>query len=230
MTVTQTSTAGTTQTAATTASDSARNKLSGSYDNFLKMLTTQLQYQDPMQPMDSAQFTNQLVMYSQVEQQISQTEKLSQLISLQKTNQTQTSLSFIGMDVEVEGKEFTLDGKPVDFSYTLDEDADNAKLRILDSSGKVVQTLKATTKSGRHELTWDGKTSEGTVAKKGEYSIDIVATVGKDKDPVSTSTSVFGRISGIETENGETKLLMGEVPVKMENVISAHKPTTAIAA
>src|SRR3954452_2810695 len=116
----KTSSSSTSDTTATTKT--ASNKLSQDYTTFLKLLTTQLQNQDPMSPMDSSQFTNQLVQYSQVEQQIGQNDKLEKLVKMQSNNQTQASLGFIGLDVEATGSAFTYDGSsPAKMSYTLPE-------------------------------------------------------------------------------------------------------------
>ncbi|WP_207476489.1 flagellar hook assembly protein FlgD [Arenibaculum pallidiluteum] len=211
-----------TQTTKTTAD---RGKLSETYDNFLKLLTTQLQNQDPLSPMDSAQFTNQLVLYSQVEQQIGQNEKLEKLINMQNVSQTQASLGFIGMDVEASGNEVSYDGKPVKFEYVLPESATQAKIQILDASGRTVQVVDAKKVPGTHEFTWDGKNKNGLEVEKGPYTMHVVAVDGAN-EPIKATTTVFGRISGIETnEKGETLLMMGSVRLGIEQIRSAVKPT-----
>jgi flagellar basal-body rod modification protein FlgD len=215
-------------TATASKADTARTKLSQDYNTFLKLLTTQLQNQDPMSPMDSAQFTNQLVQYSQVEQQIGQNDKLEKLVNLQTSNQTQASLGFIGLDVEATGSAFTYDGSPAKMSYTLPEASTSTTIQIKNDKGVIVRTMDGGRTTGRQEVTWDGKKTDGTAAPAGDYSLSVVAPNAAGKLVTATS-SVFGRVSGIEAGNGNTTLMMGNTPVKMENVISAKLPTAAAA-
>ncbi|HSK38325.1 MAG TPA: flagellar hook assembly protein FlgD [Arenibaculum sp.] len=220
-------TAAADQTAAG-ATQLSRAKLSDSYDNFLKLLTTQLQYQDPLQPMDSAEFTNQLVLYSQVEQQISQNEKLDQLLATQNASQARAALGFIGLDVEMDVLEFVYDEEPVQFAYHMPEDvADGAKVTIKDAeTGKVLAVADAETKMGSHEFTWDGKNKEGEYVRAGTYRIEVSAT-DADEAVLSIPTTTFGKVSGIETEKGETFLIILGQRVPIEHVRSAHTPKTA---
>lgn len=213
----------TAQAEATSKTQLARGKLSETYDNFLKLLTTQLQYQDPLAPMDSAQFTNQLVLYSQVEQQIGQNEKLEKLLTMQNASQTQASLGFIGLDVEVDGDVFDHEGDPVRMSYDVAAQAAKAKIQILDEKGNVVQEVDAKKTAGTHEFTWDGKTKNGTEAPDGLYRVRVSAFDAAG-EPIETGTTLYGRVTGIESGNGQTTLLMGDVRVKMEQVRSATDP------
>jgi flagellar basal-body rod modification protein FlgD len=219
---TSSSSTSTTSTAASSA------KLTQSYDSFLKLLTTQLQNQDPLSPMESNEFTNQLVQFSQVEQQISQNTKLDKLVSLQNNNQTQASLGFIGLDVEATDNAFSYDGNPVKMSYTLPETSTSTKIQIKNEKGVTVQTLDGVRSTSRQELSWDGKKSDGTAAPAGDYTMTVMAPKA-DSKLMTATTTVFGRVSGIESGNGTTNLMMGNTPVKMENVISAQMPTAAAA-
>jgi flagellar basal-body rod modification protein FlgD len=218
------STSATGSSSTSTAASSA--KLTQSYDSFLKLLTTQLQNQDPMSPMESSEFTNQLVQFSQVEQQISQNSKLDKLVSLQNNNQTQASLGFIGLDVEATGNAFTYDGKPVKMSYTLPEASTSTRIQIKNEKGVTIQTLDGARTTSRQEVTWDGKKADGSVAEPGSYSMTVIAPKA-DSKLMTAKTTVFGRVSGIEAGNGVTTLMMGKVPVKMEDVVNAQLPAAA---
>lgn len=220
-------TAATDQTAAS-STQLARTKLSDSYDNFLKLLTSQLQYQDPLQPMDSAEFTNQLVLYSQVEQQISQNEKLDQLLATQNASQARAALGFIGLDVETVVQDFEYDEGSVEFAYHMpDGVADGATLVIKDAAtGKVVASADAETKQGSHEFTWDGKNKEGDHVRAGTYRLEVSAT-GTDEEALMIPTTTFGKVSGIETDGGETYLIILGQRVPIDQVRSAHQPKAA---
>lgn len=212
-----------------TTNQTARNRLSDTYDNFLTLLTTQLQYQDPMQPMDSAQFTNQLVLYSQVEQQISQNEKLDTMILQQGASHALTSLGFIGLEAEMDVKEFKYDGEPLSFNYILPDDAaEGAKLRITDATGKLIATADAETKEGRHEFVWNGKNKEGENVRPGTYNIEVSAT-GLDKEALKVPTTMYGEVSGIEAVGGDTFLIIGDQKIPVYQVRSAREPIVASA-
>ncbi|WP_158047154.1 flagellar hook assembly protein FlgD [Skermanella pratensis] len=221
-------TAAQTTAAATTKTEASRAKLTQDYDSFLKLLTTQMQNQDPLSPMESTEFTNQLVQFSQVEQQISQNDKLEKLLTMQTNNQTQASLGFIGLDVEASGNAFTFDGSTARMSYTLPETSTSTAIQIKNEKGVVVRTLDGSRSASRQELTWDGKRNDGSAAPAGNYTLSVVAP-NADGKLLTAKTSVYGRVSGIESGNGNTTLLMGNVPIRMEDVVSARQPTAAAA-
>jgi flagellar basal-body rod modification protein FlgD len=218
----------TTGSSSTTSTAASSAKLTQDYNSFLKLLTTQMQNQDPLSPMESTEFTNQLVQFSQVEQQISQNTKLDKLVSLQNNNQTQASLGFIGLDVEATGNAFSYDGTPAKMSYTLPEASTSTTIQIKNEKGVIVRTLDGVRSTSRQELTWDGKKSDGSAAPAGSYTMSVVASKS-DSKLMNATTTVFGRVSGIEAGNGTTTLMMGKVPVKMENVITAQQPAAAAA-
>jgi flagellar basal-body rod modification protein FlgD len=224
-----TTTAKTTGSSSTTSTAASSAKLTQDYNSFLKLLTTQMQNQDPLSPMESTEFTNQLVQFSQVEQQISQNTKLDKLVSLQNNNQTQASLGFIGLDVEATGSAFTYDGSTqAKMSYTLPETPTSTTIQIKNEKGVVVRSMEGVRSTSRQELTWDGKKSDGSAAPEGSYTFSVVAPKA-DSKVMTAKTSVFGRVSGIEAGNGDTTLMMGNTPVKMENVITAKLPTAVAA-
>src|ERR1700674_4361525 len=109
-------------TAAATASTQAHQTLSSNYDTFLKLLTAQLKNQDPLSPMDSNQFTQQLVMYSQVEQQISTNDNLSSLIALTKSAAGSNAVSYLGRTALTQGGDTSLSDGSADWRYTMPSD------------------------------------------------------------------------------------------------------------
>lgn len=197
-------------------------KLSQDFDDFLVLLTTQLQNQDPLSPMDSTEFTNQLVGFSQVEQQINSNQKLEQLLGLQLASASTVSLGYVGMDVNFIGNETYFDGthEPEIF-YVLDETAAQSTIRITNSSGETVRTLNAEGNAGQHNITWDGKDDNGTTVPEGEYRI-IVDALDSDGNAINTSTAVPGYVQGIEAKNGVTYLrLQGDTLISVNAVLSA---------
>src|SRR5262249_39509482 len=94
----------TTASSSTVSGAISRNTLAGNFDSFLQLLTTQLKNQNPLDPLDTNQFTQQLVQFAQVEQQMKQNQQLETLISIQKSTQANTALAFVGSTVAVDGQ------------------------------------------------------------------------------------------------------------------------------
>lgn len=184
----------------TTTSEAAnsRTRLSDNYDTFLVLLTSQLQNQDPLAPMDSTQFTQQLVQFSQVEQQIRTNEQLEGLVGQYQTASAGAALSYLGKDAIIEANETYLAGGSANWAYRLPSTADEMTIKVKDASGRVVyQTTSASRTSGEHLFSWDGTKSDGTTATDGVYQISIEA---KDQDgaAITPTISVRETIMGVD--------------------------------
>lgn len=202
-----------------------KTELTGNFDMFLRLLTTQLKNQDPLQPMDSSEFTNQLVMYSQVEQQIKSNEQLASLVSLQGNLQLQSALTYVGMDVRYQGDIFNYAGSgDYTFDYALPSDAKTTKINILNEAGEIVFTANGElTGKKLHTFKWDGKTSEGLVAPAGEYTIKVGANDAEGK-PLEADIAVWGQVTGMETTvEGEILLNLNKIPVSLTNILAARQ-------
>jgi len=193
---------------ASSINQSASAQLSQNYTTFLQMLTTQLKNQDPTAPMDSTQFTQQLVMYSQVEQQINTNNYLSQLVGASTTGQANAALGYIGMQVDAPGSSFSYSGQPVDLGYALPSNAAAAAVTITDGKGNVVWSQKANTVSN------------------GTYSIALVA---KDSSgtTINGTTSVPGIVQGVQTTDGTVYLTVNGNKVPESSITNAEKPTAS---
>lgn len=190
-----------------TASSQSATKLNQDFDQFLALLTTQLQNQDPLSPMDSSEFTNQLVQFSSVEQQIKSNQYLENLLQMQTLNLTALGLSFIGKDIETEGKNFNADGtKPVNLSYVLPQAAASGTVSILDKDGNVVYSQPIETAEGLHSFTWDGKDQNGMPVAPGKYELRIGALTATNTS-INVTTYVPGHVSGLESADDGTLLL-----------------------
>ncbi len=222
----------TTVTAASIAQDmqttsSSSNKLSQDFDDFLNLLTTQLQNQDPLSPMDSTEFTNQLVSFSQVEQQINMNGKLEDMLSLQLSGMSTVALAYVGMDVNFVGNVSHYNGTdPIEIDYVLSSNATKSNLRIVDADGITVRTVEAGKTSGLHSFEWDGKDDYGQTLPVGNYTVNV-DSLDADGAAIKVSTSVPARVTGIASENGIIQLLLeGDRIIPVGSVISAEKATT----
>jgi flagellar basal-body rod modification protein FlgD len=206
------------QTNATVAS------LAEDFTQFLTLLTTQLQNQDPLNPMETNEFTDQLVQFSQVEQQINSNQKLDSLVQLQLSNAFGLSLGYVGLDINYLSSEFNFDGaSPVSVNYALEDSASESRIFVLDEAGDVVFSTEAEKEAGAHEFVWDGTSDGGELVPPGTYNIRVDA-VDFSGDAIESSTVVSGKVQGVETQNGQIFLIVGERAVPLANVLKAREP------
>lgn len=211
------------EAAAVTAASGDTESLMGNYDTFLKILTTQIKNQDPTEPMDASKFTDQLVQYSAVEQQINTNAKLDLMLQNQNSNGITPLMSYVGQYAEVataEDKMVIQGGKGL-MAYNLPVNTSNVAISIQDATGNVIGTIQGSADTGLNRVAWDGKLSNGQQAPDGVYKYVLTA---KDSagDPVTVEdVRVIGQVTGIETDaNGEISLKIGDLFVDDKAVMS----------
>ena len=217
-----------TNTAATSNATSSLNKLSNDLDSFLLILTTQLQNQDPLSPMDSSEFTNQLVQFANVEQAIQQSGYLEDLLNFQKSNEVIGAVSYVGKTVEVDHNVFEKTANSgATLKYSLPDGVKNASLMILNDKDEVVGVAQIKTDKGEGVYEWDGLNSENAQLPAGAYSFQVNA-VDDDGNAIldGITYAVTGKVTGVEYGDGKTILQMGSVQVDLSKV-KAVKETPA---
>ena len=207
-----------------TASDTA--SLSNNYNNFLLLLTKQLQNQDPLSPMDTAQFTQQLVSFASVEQQIKSNANLDKLISLQNATNTYGAVNFIGNVVAVDSDKVALQNKQAFFDYSIDHQAGKALLKILDKNGQTVMIKEADKTVGTHKAVWDGTDFFGNQLPDGQYSVAVSYEDTSGKSYTSKITS-YGLVDSAEVSDGQVLLHVGDVAFPLDKVLKITKPSQA---
>jgi flagellar basal-body rod modification protein FlgD len=190
--------------AAPAAASSAAPALAGNFNDFLKLLTTQLQHQDPTSPLDPNQFTQELVQFASVEQQINTNTSLSTMISLQQTQQAASALTFLGATVAVSGKTAELANGTANWSYSVNQPA-TANISISNASGQVVYTTSQSVQPGAQTFTWNGVDRQGTTWPSGAYTISVSA-VGANNQNVPVTTGVQGVVSGVDVSKSPPTL------------------------
>lgn len=208
---------------------SAKTQLATNFDNFLKLLTTQLSNQDPLSPLDATQFTTQLAQFSMVEQQINTNERLSQLVGAQGVNQGSYSVAFLGKMVEAQGSTSELKNGSAEWSYLLQSGSSSTQIQILDETGQAVRTIPGEQAAGLHKFAWDGKDNDGVQLPEGAYTIQVSA-VQADGSPVNVVTSAVSQVTGISFSNGEVQLHTLVGTVALGDIISVREPTAAASA
>jgi flagellar basal-body rod modification protein FlgD len=204
--------------AATSAtSTDAMKKLSGNFSTFLTLLTTQLKNQDPTSPMDSNAFTQQLVMYSQVEQQIDTNSNLKTLIGQGTSNAAAVTTGYLGKKVSILNGNAALTNGAATWTYNLEAAAATNQISITDSKGKLVYTGTGETGAGNHSFSWNGKDNNGNQLADGAYTLNVAATGGAG-GTVTSSVASAGVVSQIDMTGSAPKLVIGSMEVNLSDV------------
>ncbi len=204
----------------------ASQSLANNFDNFLTLLTTQLQNQDPLQPLDSNDFTQQLVSFSGVEQAIATNKNLESLIAMQTQSQAANIVNYLGTEVMASNNVATLaDGKAT-WNYVLSQDAAATNINIVDGNGKVVFTGPGNREAGSHDFVWNGKDNASNSLPDGVYGIEVSAK-NANGSSISTETFTLGLVEGIETIDGTNFLIVDGIRVSPADIIRVAKPTPA---
>ncbi|MBN8531068.1 MAG: hypothetical protein J0L97_04310 [Alphaproteobacteria bacterium] len=201
-----------------TAAQQAATNLADQKDVFLKLLTTQLKNQDPSQPMDTNQFTQQLVMFSQTEQTVQMNANLEKLLAQNAVSSSTAAANLIGKRIRSESNAIQYDGtNPVDFSYELPAAAETVTVAVTTASGRAIFTANGVKESGMHNVRWLGNKDDGSTAEAGPYQISIVA---KDRtgQPLEVKTYTDGAVQSVAIVDGKVTLQVNGKDVAFENV------------
>lgn len=207
MTVSPTSSVGTASAAGSATSLVGQQEIASNFQEFLQLLTTQLQNQDPLSPLDTNQFTQQLVAFASVEQQLKTNTDLDQLVTLNKTSQATAALSFVGKQVTADGSTTQLKNGVAVWNITSPKPA-AASISILDQNGNTVWTGQQTLDTGAQSYSWNGSSSTGTIAPDGLYTIQITAQ-DASAQPVTVSTQYTGTVTGVDLSGSQPLLQVG---------------------
>ncbi len=205
--------------AATSGTDVAKN-----FDQFLQLLTTQLKNQNPLDPLDTNQFTQQLVQFAQVEQQINMNQSLSALLALQTATQASAALGFLGSTVVVNGDTAALTGGKATWSFSTDRPA-TATINIKNAAGEVVFSDTRTVSAGSQEYTWNGRGSNGLALPDGNYTISVTAKDATGQT-VAVATEVQGVVDGVDLSQNPPVLQVGSRSFTLDKVKQVHRKSS----
>lgn len=203
----------------TVPAPTAKAVIGADFNMFLKLLTTQMQNQDPLSPMDSTQYTQQLAQYSQVEQTVQQTSTLKEILARLSTQDMSQAAGFIGKDAVFSSAVSGLGAQPARWNYTTSRPIASGTATITNASGAAVFTRALSGADASGSIGWDGTLADGTRAPNGAYSLAIkgVDAAGAPMAAVINST---GTVSDVSARNGTLSLGVNGVPMKIDTLLS----------
>ncbi len=179
-------------------------------EEFLKLLITQLQNQDPLNPMDDKEFVAQLAQFSSLEQLTNISEEVK-AIKESSTQDLAGAVGFIGKEIKASGDQVSKNGEHVStLYYSMDEPAVRMFFNIFDSQGNIVRTVEMPARqAGEYEFNWDGKDYSGAEVPDGNYKISMAAE-GVHGQPVMIDTQVSGKVTGVQNIDGISYLRLSD--------------------
>lgn len=207
-----------------TTGSSTRASIAQNFDSFLSLLTTQLKNQSPLDPLDTNQFTQQLVQFAGVEQQLKTNESLTALLSSSRSSMVTSALGFVGTTVTADGSTTRLSDGKAEWRLQVPRSATSAALTVTDKYGGVVFTETRALAAGDQPYVWRGRTSTGAVAADGDYKLTIAARDASGQT-VAVRTEIAGAVTGVDVSGSEPVLSIGSVnvPVSMVKTIQTAK-------
>lgn len=208
----------------TSQAGQAAKGLADNFETFLTLLTTQLKNQDPLEPLDSNEFTSQLVQFTSVEQSIATNKHLESLVALSQTNAANAAVSYLGKEVTAEGISSRLEEGSAKWSYNLPLSSAQTTLTVTDVLGRPVFTTSGETSDGDHAFVWDGNDADGYPLPNGTYNLKVRAldTLGNE---ITTKTEVTGKVRSVSFDDGIPVLDIDGVKVGLSNVQTIIEPT-----
>ena len=201
------------------ASVIAGRDLAENFDNFLMLLITQLRNQDPLSPMDTNEFTSQIVRFAGVEQAIATNSNLEQLIALQRANQAAGLIGYLGQRIEANGNTTALADGRAEWNYALPGAANQVTLLVTNEAGRAIYSTTGATEAGAHQFVWSGLDDAGNPMPEGQYTLAVTATDPEGNSMTATMTTV-GTVTGIETAGDGPVLFVGKSGVPLGEVLA----------
>lgn len=202
----------------------SKKSIAQNFDTFLNLLTTQLKNQNPLDPLDTNQFTQQLVQFTGVEQQLKTNDFLKSLMLSSQTSMASQAVSFVGKEVTASTAQAQLQGGKASWLFDVAADAPKATITVKDQDGNTVLTKQTALKQGQTRFDWDGVTSTGNQLSSGTYQITVDAR-DANNNYVKTTTQATGLVTSVDFSGAEPYLLIGDQRVALSAVQTVQTPT-----
>ena len=202
-----------------TKSAASSAKLAGDMETFLTLLTAQMKNQDPMDPMKSGEFTQQLVAFSGVEQQIQANQNLEQLSRQLAQNSMNSAAAYLGKTAVVQHEVSTLHATGANWEYRNDIAASRIDLNVRDMDDKLIFTRPGESGLGMQKFHWDGLDMNGNPVPEGPYRLEIDAE-NTERKPIEVTSFIKDVITSIDTQGAEPIYTVGSVPVGARGILA----------
>jgi flagellar basal-body rod modification protein FlgD len=200
----------------TAAAPSDTQSLADNFQTFLTLLTTQLRNQSPLDPLDTNQFTQQLVQFAQVEQQLKSNSQLQQLVSIEQTAQATSAMAFVGTDVVIDGSTTNMINGQAAWAFAVDKPA-TANITITTASGQLAYSGTMTVDPGTQLFQWDGRGNTGVQWPDGQYTISVTAKDATGQT-VAISTEVEGIVDSVDLTKQPPLLSMSGINFTVDKI------------
>ena len=216
------STSGTSSTGTATASaPNALAQLGANFNQFLQLLLTQVQNQDPTAPTDTSQFTTELVQFTGVQEQVNANTSLGQLIGLQQSSQVLQSAGLVGGQATVVSNQISLQSGSGEITFT-GTAGQQVGIAIVDASGNPIRNATVTAASGTNTWQWNGQDNNGNQVPDGAYRI-AVETQATNGTANAVPFDVVGTTTGVSTTGTTTQLQLGALSVPLSALVSVQQ-------
>jgi flagellar basal-body rod modification protein FlgD len=200
------------------SSDSTTKKISEQKNMFLNLLVKQLQYQDPLNPVENTEFATQLAQFTMLESMNNMSGNIELMTQYQNSMNSMQAASFIGKTINASGNAVAFTGTQTSLDFNLEGNAKDVTVKIYSSSGTVVRTITMKNAlKGDVTCAWDGKNDSGETASAGTYYFTVNAT-GYDGSQVNANTYANGTVTGIRFDNGTIYLQVGDKQVRLADI------------
>ncbi|WP_037228228.1 flagellar hook capping FlgD N-terminal domain-containing protein [Roseobacter sp. GAI101] len=190
--------------AATEAQPKSKSVISSDFETFLKMLTTQARYQDPLEPIDSSEYSAQLAQFSMVEQQVKSNDLLTALTTQIGGGNIGQVAGWIGMEARSTAP-VQFNGAPLTIAPNIAASADSAQLIVYDAQGKEVQ--RSPLSLSESQVQWAGVSSDGTPFANGLYTFGVESKASGQVISTTPAES-YSRIVEARIENSGSRLIL----------------------
>lgn len=197
-------------------------EIASNFTTFLQLLTTQLQNQDPLDPLDTNQFTQQLVEFAQVEQQMKQNDQLSTLIALDKSAQSTVALTYVGQTVVIDGSSAALSNGKAGWLLNVAKPA-TVTITLTDATGQTAYSGTFSMNPGDQTFTWDGTGNDGRTWPAGSYKLTASA-VDASGQPVDVTTQVEGIVDSVDLTQDPPTLSIGGQNYTVDQIKRVVRP------
>ena len=194
-----------------------RKTIAGNFDTFLQLLTTQLQNQNPLDPLDTNQFTQQLVQFTGVEQSLKTNDLLATLISLNASANAASAASYLGSGITADGSSASLSNGKASWAITAAKPATKATFTVMDTAGATIYSETRAFDAGSGDFVWDGRSNDGSLYTSGDYTLKIDAKDAAGQS-VTLSTEIAGTVTAVDLTTAPPTLRIGSLSVQLDKV------------